>query len=352
MSENRERCDVGLKKQQGIQSVKFEEPPIICAAASVVGQKEGDGPFGDVFDQIESDPKVGGDTWEDAEGRLQERAAELAIQKAGCGKEAIRYIVAGDLLGQLMASSFGLAGFDKPLFGVYGACSTMGESIGIGSMLVEGGFADYVLAMTSSHFASAEKQFRFPLGYANQRPRASTWTVTGSGAVVICKGDQKQGMAKITGITTGKIVDYGVKDTMNMGACMAPAAASVVAAHFKDFGTDPSEYDQIITGDLGMVGKDILIDILRSEGYDIADRYIDCGIEIYGRDAQAQAGGSGCGCSAVMLAGYVLKQLEIGEWKRVLFVPTGALLSVVSFNEGNSIPGIAHAVRLETLISN
>jgi stage V sporulation protein AD len=352
LSENRERCDVGLKKQQGIQSVKFEEPPIICAAASVVGQKEGDGPFGDVFDQIESDPKVGGDTWEDAEGRLQERAAELAIQKAGCGKEAIRYIVAGDLLGQLMASSFGLAGFDKPLFGVYGACSTMGESIGIGSMLVEGGFADYVLAMTSSHFASAEKQFRFPLGYANQRPKASTWTVTGSGAVVICKGDQKQGMAKITGITTGKIVDYGVKDTMNMGACMAPAAASVVAAHFKDFGTDPSEYDQIITGDLGMVGKDILIDILRSEGYDIADRYIDCGIEIYGRDAQAQAGGSGCGCSAVMLAGYVLKQLEIGEWKRVLFVPTGALLSVVSFNEGNSIPGIAHAVRLETLISN
>ena len=352
MSENRERCDVGLKKQQGIQSVKFEEPPIICAAASVVGQKEGDGPFGDVFDQIESDPKVGGDTWEDAEGRLQERAAELAIQKAGCGKEAIRYIVAGDLLGQLMASSFGLAGFDKPLFGVYGACSTMGESIGIGSMLVEGGFADYVLAMTSSHFASAEKQFRFPLGYANQRPKASTWTVTGSGAVVICKGDQKQGMAKITGITTGKIVDYGVKDTMNMGACMSPAAASVVAAHFKDFGTDPSEYDQIITGDLGMVGKDILIDILRSEGYDIADRYIDCGIEIYGRDAQAQAGGSGCGCSAVMLAGYVLKQLEIGEWKRVLFVPTGALLSVVSFNEGNSIPGIAHAVRLETLISN
>ena len=352
MSENRERCDVGLKKQQGIQSVKFEEPPIICAAASVVGQKEGDGPFGDVFDQIESDPKVGGDTWEDAEGRLLERAAELAIQKAGCGKEAIRYIVAGDLLGQLMASSFGLAGFDKPLFGVYGACSTMGESIGIGSMLVEGGFADYVLAMTSSHFASAEKQFRFPLGYANQRPKASTWTVTGSGAVVICKGDQKQGMAKITGITTGKIVDYGVKDTMNMGACMAPAAASVVAAHFKDFGTDPSEYDQIITGDLGMVGKDILIDILRSEGYDIADRYIDCGIEIYGRDAQAQAGGSGCGCSAVMLAGYVLKQLEIGEWKRVLFVPTGALLSVVSFNEGNSIPGIAHAVRLETLISN
>ena len=352
MSENRERCDVGLKKQQGIQSVKFEEPPIICAAASVVGQKEGDGPFGDVFDQIESDPKVGGDTWEDAEGRLQERAAELAIQKAGCGKEAIRYIVAGDILGQLMASSFGLAGFDKPLFGVYGACSTMGESIGIGSMLVEGGFADYVLAMTSSHFASAEKQFRFPLGYANQRPKASTWTVTGSGAVVICKGDQKQGMAKITGITTGKIVDYGVKDTMNMGACMAPAAASVVAAHFKDFGTDPSEYDQIITGDLGMVGKDILIDILRSEGYDIADRYIDCGIEIYGRDAQAQAGGSGCGCSAVMLAGYVLKQLEIGEWKRVLFVPTGALLSVVSFNEGNSIPGIAHAVRLETLISN
>lgn len=339
------------KKQQGKQSVRFENPPVICGAASVVGQKEGEGPYGDCFDQIELDPKVGGDTWEDAEGRLQERAAQLAITHAGCGKEAIRYVVAGDLLGQLMASSFGLIDLEKPLFGVFGACSTMGESIGIASMMVEGGFADYVLAMTSSHFASAEKQFRFPLGYANQRPKASTWTVTGSGAVVIGAEGAEHGKARIAGITTGKIVDYGVKDTMNMGACMAPAAADAIVTHFTDFKTGPEVYDRIITGDLGMVGKDILLDILSAKGYDIADIYMDCGIEIYGKDPQTNAGGSGCGCSAVMLAGYILKQLESGEWKRVLFVPTGALLSVVSFNEGNSIPGIAHAVLLESLVS-
>lgn len=340
------------RKQQGKQSVRFACPPVICGAASIVGEKEGDGPFGDQFDFIEMDPLVGGDTWEDAEGRLQEKAAEMAITKAGCGKDAIRYVVAGDLLGQLMASSFGLMSLQKPLFGVYGACSTMGESMGIGAMLVEGGYADYVLAMTSSHFASAEKQFRFPLGYANQRPKAATWTVTGSGAVVIGTPGASHAMARIKGITTGKIVDYGVKDTMNMGACMAPAAADAIAAHFTDFGSRPEEYNRIITGDLGMVGEDILIDILREKGYEIADRYMDCGIEIYGKDQNTQAGGSGCGCSAVMLAGYILKQLEAGEWKRVLFVPTGALLSVVSFNEGNSIPGIAHAVLLESLVED
>lgn len=339
-------------KRQGRYTVMFEKPPIIRSYAAIVGEKESEGPLGAYFDTVCEDPMMGQDSWEAAEGQLQYTAVLKALDKAFLRPEDIDYLFAGDLLGQTIATSFGVMELQIPHFGLYGACSTMGESLSLASMAIDGGFASRVVAVTSSHFASAEKQFRFPLGYANQRPKASTWTVTGSGAVVICKGDQKQGMAKITGITTGKIVDYGVKDTMNMGACMAPAAASVVAAHFKDFGTDPSEYDQIITGDLGMVGKDILIDILRSEGYDIADRYIDCGIEIYGRDAQAQAGGSGCGCSAVMLAGYVLKQLEIGEWKRVLFVPTGALLSVVSFNEGNSIPGIAHAVRLETLISN
>lgn len=337
------------KKQQGKQSVRFENPPVICGASSIVGQKEGEGPYGDCFDQIELDPKVGGETWEDAEGRLQERAAQLAITHAGCGKDEIRYVVAGDLLGQLMASSFGLSSLEKPLFGVFGACSTMGESMGIASMMVEGGFADYILAITSSHFASAEKQFRFPLGYGNQRPKAATWTVTGSGAVVIGKAGTGHGKVQIAGITTGKIVDYGVKDSMNMGAAMAPAAADAIATHFTDFENRPEDYDQVITGDLGMVGKDILLDILSAKGYDIADRYMDCGIEIYGKDAQAQAGGSGCGCSAVMLAGYILKQLESGEWKRVLFVPTGALLSVVSFNEGNSIPAIAHAVLLESL---
>ena len=351
-------------KQLGKQSIKFAHPPFIRGAASVAGTKEGDGPYGKYFDEIQQDPMAGGDSWEDAEGRFQEKAAELAIKHAGCKTEDIRYIVAGDLLGQLMASSFGLMKLDRPLFGVYGACSTMGESLAVASIIAEGGFAGNVLAITSSHFASAEKQFRFPLGYANQRNKSATWTVTGSGAVVVSAASNIQAdgnpgnklpdkvlaeknKVHITGITTGKIVDYGVKDSMNMGACMAPAAADAIVQHFIDFGQSPGQYDKIITGDLGLVGKDILIDIIRAKGYDISENYMDCGIEIYGEEQNVQSGGSGCGCSAVMLAGYILKMLESGEWKRVLFVPTGALLSQVSFNEGNSVPGIAHAVLLE-----
>lgn len=355
------------KKQIGKQSVKFKHPPYIKGAASIVGSKEAEGPYGEYFDEVESDPTAGKDSWEAAEGKLQERAAELAISKAGCKKSDIRYIVAGDLLGQLMASSFGLMNLDIPMFGVYGACSTMGESIAIASMIAEGGFADNVLALTSSHFASAEKQFRFPNGYGTQRPKAATWTVTGSGAVVIsssCITDSTPGSFKsdnlpskellaeknkvhIKGITTGKIIDYGIKDSMNMGACMAPAAGDVIVQHFIDFGMSPQQYDKIITGDLGKVGKDILLDIVKSKGYDISENYMDCGIEIYGEDQNVQAGGSGCGCSGTMLTGYILKMLQSGEWKRVLFVPTGALLSQVSFNEGDSVPGIAHAVLLE-----
>ena len=249
-------------------------------------------------------------------------------------------------MGQLIASSFGLMNLDIPIFGVYGACSTMGESLGIGSMLIEGGFADHVVALTSSHFASAEKQFRFPLGYGNQRPKAATWTVTGSGAVVLSSSRDGRNV-RVAGITTGKIIDYGIKDSMNMGACMAPAAADVISQNFIDFGMGPQDYDKIITGDLGKVGKDILCDIMQAKGYDVSANYMDCGIEIYEEEQNVQAGGSGCGCSAVLLAGYILKKLEEGSWKRVLFVPTGALLSPVSFNEGKSVPGIAHGVILE-----
>ena len=350
-------------KQIGKQSICFKNPPIISGAASVVGEKEGEGPYGEYFDKIETDPKVGGDTWEEAEGKLQQEAADLAIKHAGITRKDIRYMIAGDLLGQLMASSFGLAEMDIPLFGVYGACSTMGESLGIAAMLVDGELAEHVVAITSSHFASAEKQFRFPLGYGNQRPKAATWTVTGSGAVVLSRSVRKEeilekeqvsararaekGKVKVKGITTGKIIDYGVKDNMNMGACMAPAAGEVIAQNMIDFGCQPEHYDKIITGDLGKVGKDILIDFVEAKGYDIRKQYMDCGIEIYGEEQNVQAGGSGCGCSAVMLAGYILKMLERGEWNRVLFVPTGALLSQVSFNEGNSVPGIAHGVVLE-----
>ena len=353
-------------KQMGKQSICFENPPVITGAASVVGKKEGDGPYGKYFDVIEEDDKVGADSWEEAEGKLQAKAADLAIRHAGLSGKDIRYMVAGDLLGQLMASSFGLIDMDIPLFGVYGACSTMGESIGIASMIVEGGFANHALAITSSHFASAEKQFRFPLGYSNQRPKAATWTVTGSGAVVLSSSHRKEellqkgekelisaearaekGRVRVKGITTGKVVDYGIKDSMNMGACMAPAAGEVIAQNLIDFGYQPEHYDKIITGDLGKVGKDILIDFVEAKGYNIKRQYMDCGIEIFGEEQNVQAGGSGCGCSAVMLTGYILKMLEKGEWNRVLFVPTGALLSQVSFNEGNSVPGIAHGVILE-----
>lgn len=346
------------KKEVGKQSVEFECPPLIVGAACVVGEKEAQGPYGEYFDEVVTDPMCGQKTWEEAEERLQQMAAEQAIEKCGLEKSDIRYVIAGDLLGQLIASSFGLMSLDIPIFGVYGACSTMGESLAIGSMLVDGGFADRVVALTSSHFASAEKQFRFPLGYGNQRPQAATWTVTGSGAVVLSSqwDTQKkladktnvQKIVQVRGVTTGKIVDYGIKDSMNMGACMAPAAADVIAANMKDFGFEPKDYDQIITGDLGKVGKKILLDILSAKGYDIESVYMDCGIEIYRDNQNVQSGGSGCGCSAVMLTGYILQKLQKSEWKRILFVPTGALLSPVSFNEGKSVPGIAHGVVLET----
>lgn len=342
-------------KMAGKQSILFANPPVILAGASIVGKKEGEGPLGSFFDQIEEDPMCGGTTWEDGESRLMKRAAELAIKKAGLQQGDIRYLVGGDLLGQLIATSFGIADLEIPLFGVYGACSTMGESMALGAILVDGGFADKVIAATSSHFAGAEKQFRFPLAYGNQRPLSASWTVTGSGAVVIGTGDQtqdsnnnKQPMIRIKGVTVGKIVDYGLKDSMNMGACMAPAACSTISQNFKDLNILPDYYDKIVTGDLGYVGKDILIDLMKQEGYDISNNHMDCGIEIFDKETQdTHAGGSGCGCSAVTLTGYIMQKLQRQEWKRVLFVPTGALHSQVSFNEGNSVPGIAHGVIVE-----
>ena len=215
----------------------------------------------------------------------------------------------------------------------------------LSAMAVAAGYADNVLAVTSSHFASAEKQFRFPLEYGNQRPLSATWTVTGSGAFIV---STKKSNIRISGVTTGKIVDYGVKDSMNMGACMAPAACDTIYQNFMDFQVQPEEYDKIITGDLGFVGHDILVDLLKDRGYDIGDRLTDCGMTIFNDEEQdTHSGGSGCGCAAVMLSANFLHQMEEGKFKKVLFVPTGALLSTVSFNEGQSVPGIAHALVLE-----
>ena len=259
--------------------------------------------------------------------------------------QQIRYIFAGDLLGQLIATSFGVEELEIPLFGLYGACSTCGETLSLAAMTVSAGYADQVLAVTSSHFGSAEKQFRFPLGYGNQRPLSATWTVTGSGAFLL---SAQKSHAKITGITTGKVVDYGVRDSLNMGACMAPAAADTICQNLIDFNRQPQDYDRIITGDLGYVGQTILLELLKEKGFDIKKQHMDCGIEIYDRKLQdTHSGGSGCGCSAVTLSAMILPKIEKGDWKRILFVPTGALLSTVSFNEGQTVPGIAHAVVIE-----
>lgn len=329
----------------GKQSIHLPKAVYIQSSASVVGKKEGEGPLGNYFDMVGDDEKFGCESWEEAESTLQKEAVTLALGKGKCEAFEVRYLFAGDLLGQSIASTFGLGTFQVPYFGIYGACSTCGEGLSLGAMTVAAGYADKVLAVTSSHFASAEKQFRFPLGYGNQRPLSATWTVTGSGAFLL---GTEPGIAKITGITTGTIQDYGVKDTMNMGACMAPAAADTIYQNLMDFEIQPDEYDHIITGDLGYVGQEILIELLRDKGYDIEKQHMDCGIEIYYKEEQdVHAGGSGCGCAAITFAGYIMEQFRTKKWKKVLFVPTGALLSKVSFNEGRTVPGIAHGIVLE-----
>ncbi len=342
-----------MNQKLGRASVRLERPVYILNSASIVGTKEGQGPLGLLFDKVGRDDMFGCKTWEEAESTLQKEAVGLALEKAGLRPEDISYIFAGDLLGQSMATSFGISSYQIPLLGVYGACSTCGESLALGAMSIAGGFADKVACVTSSHFASAEKEFRFPLDYGSQRPLSATWTVTGSGAFVLSdepEGGGRKARARISAMTVGKVVDYGLKDSMNMGACMAPAAASTLEQHFTDFAGQPEEYDKIITGDLGKVGQRVLIDLLRKKGIDISDQHMDCGLEIYDAASQdTHAGGSGCGCSAVTLSAYILKQLEEGNWKKVLFMPTGALLSKTSFNEGMSVPGIAHALVIETI---
>ena len=340
--------------QKGKQSLCFTEAPFIISTANIVGKKEGEGPLAGHFDVIGEDDKFGQNTWEEAESTLQKEAFTMAVGRAGLKKEDIRYLFAGDLLGQTMATSFGVLDFQVPLFGLYGACSTCGESLSLGAMCVAAGYADHVVTMTSSHFASAEKQFRFPLEYGNQRPLSATWTVTGSGGVILERAVGNNaafsGKVCIKGITTGKIVDYGVKDSFNMGASMAPACADMIYANFKDLGADSGYYDKIFTGDLGYIGQRILIDLLNEKGINISGIHSDCGMIIFDQNTQdTHAGGSGCGCAAATLCSYILKRMEEGEFKRVLFAPTGALMSTVSYNEGMSIPGIAHGVVLERI---
>ena len=338
----------GNTQMVGRQSLKFNKPVYIEETAAVCGPKEGDGPLAAYFDEISEDPFFGADSWEAGESEMISRAVNICLNKAMLRPDDIRYVFAGDLLGQLIATTFGIKDYEIPLFGLYGACSTCGEALSLGAMTVAAGYADKVLTVTSSHYGSAEKQFRFPLEYANQRPLSTTWTVTGCGAFVLTDATSNTRRVRITAITTGRIKDYGIKDSLNMGACMAPAAADLIFENLKDFNIKPTYYDKIITGDLGMVGKDILIDLLKKNNIDIEKQHMDCGIEIYNNlEQDTHSGGSGCGCSAITMAGYIMNMFRAGAVRRILFIPTGALLSTVSYNEGQNIPGIAHGIVME-----
>lgn len=331
-------------KRLGNRTVKFENPPTVISEYSIAGKKENDGRLKGLFDKVVDDAMYGEDSWEKAESKLMKSALHGVIAKSGIAEKDINYIFAGDLLNQCSGSHYAVRGFNIPFFGLYGACSTMAESLSLAAMSVDGGFADYSLAATSSHFCSAEKQFRFPLEYGGQRTPTAQWTVTGSGAVLLGKHEKPP---YITHVTTGKIVDMGIKDANNMGAAMAPAAADTIKAHFDDTGFCPDDYDLILTGDLGYVGSELLNLLMKENGFDITRVHNDCGCMIFYKNEQdVHSGGSGCGCSAVTLCAKILKDIRNGKLKNVLFTATGALLSRSSPLQGESIPCIAHSVRI------
>ena len=333
-------------KKLGRQTVALAHPPSVAGHANVVGKKEGEGPLADSFDQINQDDSFGEKTWEKAETAMQKLALSSALDKAGLSASALDYILAGDLLNQCIGSGFAVRGQDVPFFGLYGACSTMAESLSLAALLLDGGFATHAAAMTSSHFCSAERQYRTPLEYGGQRTPTAQWTVTGAGCVIL----SREGPGPyITHVTTGKIVDKGIQDANNMGAAMAPAAYDTLRAYFADTHTGPADYDAIFTGDLGELGHEIVMDLFRQDGVDMTRNYEDCGMLLYDRDRQdMHAGGSGCGCSAAVFNGYLLTGLKQGRWRRILFAPTGALLSPTSSFQGESIPGICHLVCVST----
>ncbi len=334
-----------MNNRLGKQTVCIKSRPRIIAVHSIVGPKEGKGPLKEYFDTVLSDDMKGQDSFEKAESEMLYTAVTESIKKAGLKEEDIHYLLAGDLLNQIISSSFAARAIDVPFLGLYGACSTMTESLGLGAILMDGSFADHVVVATSSHFSAAERQFRFPLEYGAQRSPLSQWTVTGAGAMVLGRDGN---FPYVTYVTTGKVKDYGIEDSNNMGAAMAPAAAATISRHFMDTGKSPLDYDLIATGDLGDVGKEITKKLLLEYGYDISKIYIDCGSEIYNNEEQQTcSGGSGCGCSAVVDCGYIYKSMLQGKFKRVLLISTGALLSTTSSLQGETIPGVAHAVAVE-----
>lgn len=328
----------------GKQTIVFKNPPVITCAYSTVGPKEAQGPLGAYFDNKLPDEELGQDSFEKSESTMIKQTVQGLLTKANKQPQDIQYLLAGDLQNQISATSIGLKDFNIPFFGLYGACSTMGESMGIASILVGGGFANCVIAGASSHFVTAERQFRTPMEYGGQRPLTQQWTVTGCGYVIISNAGSGP---KIESITTGKIVDFDIKDVANMGAAMAPAAVDTILTHLQDTNQKPSDYDYIVTGDLGKYGVDIANDLANKLGVDISNVFTDCGMMMFNDEEQdTHAGASGCGCSASIFTGFWYKQLLEKKCKKILLVPTGALMSLCSTQQGESISGIAHAVSI------
>ena len=333
-------------KAIGSQTRIFDVPPVVKGAACIVGKKEGEGPLRQWFDRIGDDSYFGQESWEKAESTILRESLALACDKSSLPPSKLDYVFSGDLLNQCISSNFALRDMTVPFFGLYGACSTMAEGIALSAMLIDGGYAEHCAAMASSHFCSAERQFRTPLEDGGQRSPTTPWTVTGAGALVL--GSSGHG-PRITHVTTGHVVDAGVTDIGNMGACMAPAAYETLSAHFRDTGRTPGAYDAIITGDLGKVGHDLMTELFAKDGIDLGKCSTDCGLLIYDRAAQdVHAGGSGAGCCASVLCGHILQRITRGDWKRVLFAATGALMSSTSSLQGESIPSICHAVVIES----
>lgn len=337
-------------KKIGMQTIIMENLPYILETSSIVGPKEAAGPLAKYFDKCLEDEFWGEKTWEKAESKIIKENVNALIAKSGIASSEIDYCFAGDLLNQCISSSFGLRETNLPFFGIFGACSTFVEGLCLGSVFVDSGAAQNVLCATSSHFCSAEKQFRFPLELGNQRPQSAQWTVTGSGAAILSNSNHGKECPRITYVTPGKIVDMGVKDTNNMGAAMAPAALDTLVTHFKDTGRKPSYYDAIITGDLGHVGKEILTELAETKGYNIKNNYDDCGVLIFDKENQdTHSGGSGCACIASVFSGYFYQMLKEKKINKVLLMATGALMNSTTSQQGESIPGIAHAVAIENL---
>ncbi|MCI5655967.1 MAG: stage V sporulation protein AD [Candidatus Pseudoruminococcus sp.] len=335
-----------MPKRIGKYTLEMENDVRILNNAAIVGHKEAEGPLAKYFDKTYSDDKFGESSWEKAESFLQKSAVELALKKAEIDASSINYIFAGDLLNQCISSTFGLRALGIPFLGQYGACSTMAQTISMASVFTDSFAADRCVAVTSSHFCSAERQFRFPLEYGGQRTPTAQWTVTGSGAAIIQRGGNG---IKIKRITIGRITDMGIKDANNMGAAMAPAAAQTILDYFSDTKEKPQNFDLILTGDLGMIGKTLLLELLEKEGLKISRQHNDCGLMIFDIKTQdVHAGGSGCGCSGSVFCSYVLQKMKTNELKRVLFVATGALMSPTSAQQGESIPGVAHLIELES----